>query len=120
MTEEIIAGQSDLTAVTTIDAEKLKRMLALHVRFLILDLRSEVSFAQGHVPGALNFPEKVRRTFSVVGTFGAFETPTVLYDEGGSAIEAKELALALEKLGYINVVVLEDGYQSFVQAFSKI
>ncbi|MCC6276760.1 MAG: rhodanese-like domain-containing protein [Oligoflexia bacterium] len=99
--------------IMTIDAQKLKRMTMLHVMFALIDVRSRDDFEKGHIKNAFNFSselaiEKIRENFKKI------DTPIVLYDNGESL--SRMVATELEKLGYMNVVVLEGGYAEYLKS----
>lgn len=73
----------DQTKVLTIAPEKVTELRQTLVRSVIVDVRSDREYAQGHIPGAINLPfsrlEKDRSTIPSIGSifvYGATETDT--------------------------------------------
>jgi phage shock protein E len=99
--------------IIEIDAEKLKRMLALHVAFYLVDLRSPEEYSSGHIKGALNIPADEFLT-KIEKTVPAKDTPVVVYDTDGEG--SARLVLEAEKMGYVNIVNLEKGYVGYLNA----
>jgi rhodanese-related sulfurtransferase len=98
------------TDIMEIDATKLKRMQMLHVRFILLDVRTAEQYSQSHIDGAIHieakqFEEKLSQMVPKK------DTPIIIYDQDG--ITSAELVSEAEKRGYINIVNLEGGYQAY-------
>lgn len=84
----------DQTKVLTIAPEKVIELQATLVRSVIVDVRSDREYREGHVPGAINIPftrlEKDRSTIPSIGSifvYGAnesdtFQAGTRLFDMG--------------------------------------
>ena len=107
---------SHLDDPTFIDCEKLKRMQSLHVNFLLFDVRDLESYSKGHIKGALNIPtteflEKFPKMVPVK------DMPVVLYDSDGKTIT--DLVRKVENIGYLNIVILEGGFETYL-GLSKI
>lgn len=90
-----------------IDVSKLKRMQTLHVAFLLIDLREEVAFREGHIRGAFNIP-KAEFLKRVGREVPKKDTPIVVYSEDGTGVE--DILNPAENGGYINIVNLEGGF----------
>ena len=101
--------------VNFIDAEKLRRMQMLHVRFLLFDVRSQEAFQKGHIKSALNLPF-AEFIMTIKKQVPVRETPVVIYDEDGTV--GGELAQQCEQMGYLNIVVLEGGIKSYLVSSS--
>ena len=107
---------SDNHDPTFIDCEKLKRMQSLHVNFLLFDTRESESYSKDHIKGALNIPAKEfleKFPKMVPGK----DMPVVLYDTDGKTIT--DLVRKTEKFGYLNIVILEGGFETYL-GLSKI
>jgi rhodanese-related sulfurtransferase len=104
------------TDITEIDAEKLMRMLSLHVNFLLFDTRSLEEYNKGHIRGAHHVPAKSVDLFvaELSKMIPQKDTPVVIYDNDGVA--SAELVFSAESHGFINIVNLEGGYTSYVAA----
>jgi rhodanese-related sulfurtransferase len=111
MSDSTKPGNSPSDDIFEIDADKLKRMLMLHVRFILFDLRSPESYAQGHIQTALNLPasEFLEKLPQMVPQK---DIPIVIYDGDGSSSIA--LADSATKSGYLNIVNLEGGYRAYI------
>ncbi len=84
----------DQTKVLTIAPEKVGELQATLVRSVIIDVRGDREYSQGHIPGAINVPfsrlEKDRETIPSIGSifvYGAnesdtFQAGTRLFDMG--------------------------------------
>jgi len=97
---------------------------------MLLDLRGEAEYKEGHIPGAFNFPVNlVQDPASERGALLPVETlserftqagignqrPLVLYDGSGLVPSAK-LLWVLERLGRSNVSVLNGGFIAWTKA----
>jgi phage shock protein E len=99
--------------ITEIDVSKLVRMQMLHVAFLLFDVRSLEEFNEGHVKGAVHlFAEDFAK--EIIGMVPKQDTPIVIYDADG--LKAGDLVLEVEKLGFLNIVNLEGGYEAYMAA----
>jgi rhodanese-related sulfurtransferase len=94
----------------TIDKEKLKRMVMLHVAFAIVDIRSREEFEKGHIKNAFHFESSVLID-KLNENFKRKETPIVIYDQDGKL--ASELVRKVEAAGFINAVMLDGGYANY-------
>jgi phage shock protein E len=99
--------------VIFIEAEKLKRMQAMHVRILLFDLRSPEEFSLGHIKGAFNLP-KLNFLEKIENQVPIKDTPIVLYSKNRE--DCVEIAEKIEELKFINVVVLDCGYDAYISA----
>jgi len=83
----------------TINAEQARELIAGSERVLVLDLRSEDDFGEGHIPGARNLPDASEDSL-----------PDDLPEEGKVLLcgESSEIASTLSDRG-LEVVVLEKG-----------
>ena len=81
---------------------------------LVVDVRDEIVFRNGHIPGALNVPlsEIDRRAVEVRTRAG--QRTIVTYCSCPSEQTAATAAVALSKLGVTNVSVLVGGYPEWV------
>lgn len=93
-----------------IDVEKLKRMQMLHVAFVLIDIRTQDQFDKGHIKGAVNIPSNDFLNV-LPSRYSQKETAIVIYDEDGNL--SPDLVTKAEKLGYLNIVYLEGGFNKF-------
>lgn len=96
--------------VFTVDPEKLLRMLMLHVRFVLIDLREKSEYDSAHIRTAINISEKDLGE-KAPSTFPNKDIPIILYDSKGDT--ALTWAEKLSESGYLNVVYLEGGFEAF-------
>jgi rhodanese-related sulfurtransferase len=103
--------------IMEIDAEKLQRMITLHVSFTLIDVRDSKTFAASHIRGAKNLPgpEFMGKLGEIVA---AKESAVVVYDEDGTTVE--DLVAKAFKKGYINTVFLESGIAKFKDLFPRL
>ena len=84
-----------------INAEKAREMMNELDEFVLLDVRSEEEFSEGHIPGAINLPNEE------IGTTEIDKLPDksqliLVYCRSGR--RSKEASEKLVKLGYTNIV----------------
>jgi 3-mercaptopyruvate sulfurtransferase SseA len=81
---------------------------------LVIDVRDELVFRNGHIPGAMNVPlSEIDRRASEIRTRAGQRT-IVTYCSCPSEQTAASAAVALSKLGVTNVRVLVGGYPEWV------
>jgi rhodanese-related sulfurtransferase len=105
------SGHGAPAAAPIVRVEQVKRLLDEGQAVVLVDLRSEDGFQQGHLPGARSLPlRQLRRRYGEIPT----TRPVVLY----CACPEEELTAAFRFLsdeGYRNVRVLEDGFPGWVR-----
>jgi Rhodanese-related sulfurtransferase len=69
---------------------------------VLLDVRTDAEFAQGHIPGASNLP--VDRIFGAQKKIGSFDTPVYVYCQSGA--RSARAADWLRSAGYKNITNL--------------
>ncbi len=94
--------------VLEIDGPKLKRMITLHVAFLLIDIRSPEEYARSHIKTAINLPADIEKISKAIP---AKDTPVVLYD--GDGVGSRLLVEACEKKGFLNIVNLTGGFGAY-------
>lgn len=100
----LIIGQVGLSSVESISSQQLVARLNTPQAPLILDVRSEVEYAEGHIPGAVNMPYRdvPHRLAEIV----AFKNRDVIvYCEVG--VRAGIAELSLEQAGFEQIRHLE-------------
>jgi ArsR family transcriptional regulator len=94
-----------------VHVEQVKRLLDEGQAVVLVDLRPEEGFRQGHLPGARSVPlRQLRRRYGEIPS----TRPVVLY----CACPEEELTAAFRFLsdeGYRNVRVLQDGFPGWVR-----
>lgn len=98
------------TEIFEIDAQKLLRMVMLHVNFILIDIRTRQEFEKGHIRNAFNLGLKELTTQAMV-KFPSKDVPIVIYDSDGS--QSLEVCELLDKQGFLNVVRLTGGYSAY-------
>lgn len=85
-------------------------------RAVLVDVREESEWQQGHIPGATHISKGVIERDIEKHVENA-ETPIILYCGGGfrSAIAAENL----QKMGYRDVLSLAGGYRGYCEALGK-
>jgi rhodanese-related sulfurtransferase len=95
------------------NVQEVKQRLDAKERFKLIDVREESEWAKGRLPGAVHMCKGIieRDIENAVPVKG---TPIVLYCGGGfrSALVADNL----QKMGYINVLSMDGGWRSWLDA----
>jgi len=93
---------------TTIDEVKAK--LDRGEQFLLVDVREESEWAQGHLPGAVHLGKGIIER-DIEGRVPDLNAPMILYCGGGfrSALAADNL----QKMGYKNVLSMDGGVRGW-------
>ena len=93
---------------TTID--KVKAKLDQGEQFLLVDVREESEWAQGHLPGAIHLGKGIIER-DIEGRVPDLNAPIILYCGGGfrSALAADNL----QKMGYKNVISMDGGVRGW-------
>src|SRR5579859_5915988 len=95
------------------DVADVKRRMDAGEKFLVVDVREESEWAQGHLPGAIHLGKGIieRDVEQSVPDTG---TKVILYCGGGfrSALAADNL----QKMGYSNVESMDGGWKGLIGA----
>ena len=104
----IVADAKKRIRETTIDEVKAK--LDRGEQFLLVDVREESEWANGHVPGAVHLGKGVIER-DIEARVDDPATPMILYCGGGyrSALAADNL----QKMGYTNVLSMDGGMRGW-------
>lgn len=104
-------GHGGVPGVATTEPEYLKWLLDSRQPVVVVDLRKPQEFRGGHLPGAISVPlAELARRFAEIPT----SPMVVLYCQ--CPIEEAATAYAfLESKGYLNHVVLEEGYDGWLR-----
>ena len=106
-----LAGHGAPVTAPSVQAEQVELLLGNGPPVVLIDLRSEEGFRQGHLPGARSVPfTQLRRRYGEIPSTGA----VILY----CACPPEELAAAYRFLsgeGYRNVRVLKDGFPGWMR-----
>jgi rhodanese-related sulfurtransferase len=96
-----------------INADELKVMLDKQTKMVLVDARPGPEYGDGHIPKAVNIPpEKVE----VIGTLlpKYKKTPIVFYCRGAGWGLSMQAAVAAEKAGYMDIVLMPGGFPEWV------
>jgi rhodanese-related sulfurtransferase len=95
---------------TTVD--EIKKRLDRGDKFVLIDVREESEWAQGHLPCAVHLGKGIIER-DVEEKFPDIGTELVLYCGGGfrSALAADNL----QKMGYMNVISMDGGYRGWIE-----
>jgi rhodanese-related sulfurtransferase len=99
--------------VKEVDYKEIKKRIDAGEKFILVDTREDLEWANGHVPGAIHLGKGVieRDIEKNVPDRGA---PVVLYCGGGyrSALAADNL----QKMGYTNVISMDGGWRGWTES----
>jgi rhodanese-related sulfurtransferase len=95
------------------DFRDIKRRLDTRDKIILVDVREESEWAQGHLPGAVHLGKGVIER-DIEQAFPDKDVPLVLYCGGGyrSALAADNL----HKMGYTNVISMDGGWRGWTDA----
>lgn len=94
--------------LVTIAADELAMDLPHDDRILLLDVRPEAAFDEGHVRDAVSLP---LASLTDPGSMALFEDDSNIYLYGRDAAEAVTAASLIKRQGYHNLRALEDGWE---------
>lgn len=86
---------------TQITAEEAKTMIDESEEILILDVREQSEFDEGHIPGAVLLPVGTITEETAAGVIADKETVTLVYCRSGN--RSKTAAQSLADLGYTHI-----------------
>jgi rhodanese-related sulfurtransferase len=91
----------------------VKRRMDAKERFVLVDVREESEFANGHLPGAIHLGKGIIER-DIENRVPATDTKLILYCGGGfrSALAADNL----QKMGYTNVESMDGGWRGWLEA----
>jgi rhodanese-related sulfurtransferase len=99
--------------VQEIDFREVKRLMDAREKMVLVDVREDSEWAQGHLPGATHLGKGVIER-DVERFFPDKDDTLVLYCGGGyrSALAGD----SLQKMGYTNVISMDGGWRAWVEA----
>jgi rhodanese-related sulfurtransferase len=103
--------------MTTITTDELRIRLN-EGPFAIFDVRGDIDYEMGHIPGAKTAPLG-SLTFRVRSIMNP-DTPIVVYSNGGECPLAAEACQRLENLGMLHVFCYADGMKGWQEAGQEI
>ena|ERR1700722_8502858 len=95
-----------------IDCEKLERLQKHHVSFNLIDIRSSQEYQAQHIDGAINIPSDIFLK-KLTSTVSQKDAAIVIYDANDETCE--QFVAGAEKLGYLNIVSLEGGFNEYLR-----
>ena len=101
------------TAVRETDVADVKQRLQSGEKFLLVDVREDNEWANGHLPGAVHMGRGIIER-DIETQVPETSTKIILYCGGGfrSALVADNL----QKMGYTNVESMDGGWRGWVEA----
>jgi len=96
--------------VREVSIDEVKAKLDQGEKFLLVDVREESEWAQGHLPGAIHLGKGIIER-DIEGRVPDLNAPMILYCGGGfrSALAADNL----QKMGYKNVLSMDGGVRGW-------
>lgn len=91
----------------------VKRRIDVGEKFVLVDVREESEFADGHLPGAIHLGKGIIER-DIEQSVPASDAKIILYCGGGfrSALAADNL----QKMGYTNVESMDGGWKGWLEA----
>ena len=101
------------TRVAETNVADVKRRIDAGEKFVLVDVREDNEWAQGHVPGAVHLGKGIIER-DIEARVPDTESKVVLYCGGGfrSALVADNL----QKMGYTNVESMDGGWRGWLEA----
>ena len=108
--------------ITYVSLEVLQNVVHSKSKILLIDGRSESTYHEGHIPGAVNIPYIQRDYFfRQLLADVARETPIIVYCSGKNCNISVKLARSLSgEFGFIHVRVFEGGWEEWVKGKNPI
>ncbi len=99
--------------VKEVDYKEVKKRIDSGEKFILVDTREDLEWANGHLPGAIHMGKGVIER-DIEKTIPDHNAPVVLYCGGGfrSALAADNL----QKMGYTNVVSMDGGWRGWTES----
>lgn len=98
----------DRTKVLTIAPEKVTELQATLIRSIVVDVRSEREYKEGHVPGAINVPfsrlEKDRATIPSIGSIFVY---------GSNESDTFQAGTRLFDMGFFGLRIITGGFEAW-------
>lgn len=95
------SGGDGMAAYKSITMDEAKKAFAVEGDYLILDVRREDEFAEGHIPGAINIANE---TIGTDKPEGLPDLDKVIYVYCRSGRRSKEAAAKLAAIGYTSII----------------
>lgn len=115
-TEQIADASTTIVPYTDIMVQDLKEMIDNKEDVLILDVRTEAEFAQGHLTGSINIPHfQIEERYKELNV--KKDNKIVVVCAGG--VRSRAASEALNKLGYTNVYNVLGGLEQWYKKYGK-
>jgi len=113
---DIIYTPVEIQPDSAIDLSELDRLLRLQ-KGVVIDVRSEIEFNEGHIPGARNLPLKSPRN-SKIEFLSEFPEDKIfiLYCTNPECTQAERLAKQFKLLGFNNTHIFSGGWEAWKEA----
>jgi rhodanese-related sulfurtransferase len=99
--------------VQQVDFRQIKKRLDAREKLVLVDVREDAEWAQGHIAGATHVSKGVIER-DIERVFPDKEDPLVLYCGGG--YRSSLACDSLQKMGYKNVISMDGGWRAWVEA----
>ena len=124
--EQLLLGEVEISEkqdnITYVSLEVLQNVVHSKSKILLIDGRSESTYHEGHIPGAVNIPY-IQRDYFLRQLLAdvARETPIIVYCSGKNCNISVKLARSLSgEFGFIHVRVFEGGWEEWVKGKNPI
>ena len=109
------APVSDVGKVSgVVNSKELEDLIQQGGNLLILDAQADWFYEQEHIPGALNLPnEELHKHYPLLKEKIGKAKHVVVYCADKNCANSKILALALRKLGHVNISVYSGGLKEW-------
>jgi len=109
--------ESGFPASVGLSVEELKAELASGSPPILIDVRAELAYRAGHLPGALSFPlAELRSDRAVRSRLVGMEGRLVLYCANRYCLESREAAEILKSLGRRDIRIFSGGWQAWKES----
>ena len=115
----VLAASSPAESFPIITTEQLQSMLEKKKHFLLIDARSPQEYADAHIIGAVNIPDKAFKKYQskLPRDKNSF---LVIYCNGVKCGKSKRLAKKVVPLGYTNITIYAEGFPVWEEKGLKI
>ena len=109
--------QDALTRVNEIDIDRVKQVLENNPNTIIIDVREDSEWQQGHLPNAIHLGKGIIER-DIEKLYPDHDQPVILYCGGGfrSALACDNV----QKMGYTQVLSMKGGYSAWLEAGYEI
>ena len=94
--------------IPRISIQELKKMMDKDTEIVIIDAQPKDIYEKGHIKGAISIPWKSQIALEDVWSIPGDATIVTYCDCGPGEADSADIASQLMKMGYVDVMVLED------------